>query len=94
MTKVGAVLVINGEVFDFSQMEEGATLPRIAIMSKHFNDDVHLINGELVVTLIMPIPTNYSPEQAFPLPLRNVPDGPVMLPQPLWLPEPPHENAL
>jgi hypothetical protein len=44
---------------------------------------VDRINGELVLTMMLPNTWNYSPEQAFPVPLENVQDGPVVLPAPL-----------
>lgn len=84
----GHVLVVNGEAFDFSQMGDGDTLPRAAIASEWFVSDVEKAGGELTLTLVLPNPQNYSPEQAFPVDLINVPDGPVQFPQPLPEPEP------
>lgn len=81
--KSGNVLVVNGEIFDFSPMGDGDTLPRSAIGSEWFTGDVDRENGELTVTLLFPNPSNYSPEQAFPVDLVDVPGGPVVLPLPL-----------
>lgn len=81
--KAGDVLIVNGENFDFSPMGEGDALPALAISSSWFLDKVERIDGELALTLFLPLPWNYSQEQAFPLPLQNVPDGPVYFPQPL-----------
>jgi hypothetical protein len=82
--KSGDTLKINGEDFDFSQVGEGDTLPASAISSEWFaRGAVDRINGALVLTLTLPIPWNYSPEQAFPVPLIGVPDGPVVFPLPL-----------
>lgn len=81
--KLGDILTVNGEEFDFSPMGDGDTLPREAINSIWFVGPVNRIGGELVVTLLFPNPWNYSPEQAFPSPLENVPDGPVAFPGPL-----------
>lgn len=83
LIKSGDVLTANGEAFDFSPMGDGDTLPREAINSLWFCGPVEKVNGELIVTLLFPIPWNYSQEQAFPLPLENVPDGPVEFPPPL-----------
>lgn len=83
LVKNGEVLSINGEAFDLSRVGEGDTLPRLAIDSVWFAGDVERINGELVLTLFLPNPWNYSQAQAFPVPLENVQDGPVPLPQPL-----------
>jgi hypothetical protein len=81
--KVGDVLTVNGESFDFSPIGDGDTLPALAISSPWFLDKVERIDGELALTLFLPLPWNYSQEQAFPVPLENVPDGPVAFPQPL-----------
>ena len=83
VVKSGDILTINGEEFDLSPVGEGDTLPRDAIDSLWFAGPVDRVNGELVLTLLLPNPWNYSQAQAFPLPLDNVPDGPVNLPQAL-----------
>jgi hypothetical protein len=83
VVKAGQVLRINGEDFDFSPMPDGATLPRSAINSEWFAGDVEMIAGDLVVTLLFPNPANYSQEQAFPVDLVGVPNGPVAFPKPL-----------
>ena len=83
VTKYGDVLTVNGEPFDFSPVGEGDTLPREAIESMWFAGPVHRIGGELVLTLLFPNPWNYSQKQAFPVPLEDVPDGPVEFPGPL-----------
>jgi hypothetical protein len=83
VVKSGSALVVNGETFDFSQMSDGDTLPKSAISSEWFISDIDKVDGKLILTLLLPIPWNYSPEQAFPINLLNVPDGPVAFPQPL-----------
>jgi len=90
--RIGDVLNINGEVFDFSPIGEGDTLPATAIASDWFMNMVERLNGELELTLILPLPSNYSQEQAFPVPLENVPNGPVSFPQSLPPPLPPAPN--
>lgn len=87
MSRAGAVLTINGEAFDFSAMAAGDTLPLGAVKSSWFVGPVDNVDGKLEMTIILPLPFNYSPEQAFPQPLVNVPDGPVALPQPLSAPD-------
>lgn len=84
--KSGAVLTLNGEDFDFSRMVAGDSLPSSAITSDWFPADVEHTGGELVITLTLPNPWNFSPEQAFPVDLVDVLDGPVMFPQPLPTP--------
>lgn len=81
--KTGDIITVNGEVYDLSFVGDGDTLPREAISSTWFAGPVERINGELVLTLLLPNPWNYSQEQAFPVPLENVPDGPVSFPRPL-----------
>ncbi|MCL6701187.1 hypothetical protein [Pseudomonas sp. T1.Ur] len=83
VVKAGDILVVNGEEFDFSPVEVGDTLPRSAIDSMWFSGPVERVENELVLTLLLPIPWNYSQAQAFPLPLEDVPDGEVVFPQPL-----------
>lgn len=81
--KKGDTLSLNGQVADFSQVGEGDTLPYGAIRSDFFPGDVSRIDGVLTITIIIAIPDNYSQEQAFPLPLVDVPDGLLDLPKPL-----------
>lgn len=87
VSRAGPVLIINGETFDFSQMADGDTLPASAINSTWLVGDVHKDDGELELTLILPLPFNYSPEQAFPEPLLITVNGPVALPKALPTPE-------
>ncbi|MBK5551048.1 hypothetical protein JFU49_12345 [Pseudomonas sp. TH03] len=86
VTKQGAVLILNGESFDFSSMGDGDTLPLDAFTSQWFGYAVTRTGETLEVTLRLPLPANFSPEQAYPVPLLNVPDGAVQLPQPLPTP--------
>lgn len=88
VTKAGDVLTINGLAFDFGPLPEGATLPATAIDSPWIVGEVLRDGGELTVTMLLPLPANYSQEQAFPEDLVDVPDGPVAFPQPLPLEEP------
>jgi hypothetical protein len=81
--KSGSILTVNGEVFDLRPMLEGATLPRTAILSEWFPGEITMQNGEITLTLLLPLPASYSPEQAFPADLINVPDGAVVFPSPL-----------
>ena len=83
VVKSGNVLVLNGESFDFTRMVDGDTLPASAISSPFFFGNVDNIGGELELTLLLPLPANYSHAQAFPVPLVNVSDGPVVFPAPL-----------
>lgn len=88
VVRAGAALIINGISFDFSQMNDGDTLPAAAITSQWFVGQVDNVGGELELTLILPLPENYSQAQAFPEPITVTGDGPVALPQPLEIPAP------
>ncbi|MNJ44328.1 hypothetical protein D3C77_393750 [compost metagenome] len=83
LSKAGDVLTINGEEFDFSRMVDGDTLPTGSISSQWFGGPVNRIGTELQLTIRLPLPINYSQEQAYPVPLVNVQDGGIRLPQPL-----------
>ncbi|MBX8528578.1 hypothetical protein K5D32_02830 [Pseudomonas cichorii] len=83
VVKSGNILILNGESFDFTRMVDGDTLPASAISSPFFAGNVDNIGGELELTLFLPLPANYSQAQAFPEPLVNVGDGPVVFPAPL-----------
>ena len=90
----GDLLVVNDEPFDFSAVEEGDILPRSAIESEWFAGDVTRVNGELELTLILPNPSNFSPAQAFPVPITVTKNGLVVLPGSLAdvTKEPAHEQ--
>ncbi|MBN3966324.1 hypothetical protein IMW75_13695 [Pseudomonas gregormendelii] len=79
----GNLVIVNGEPFDFSSMNDGDTLPHTAIRSEWFVGDVEKIDGELTLTLLLPNPSNCSPAQALPVDLINVPNGLVVFPPPL-----------
>jgi len=79
----GSTLIVNGESFDFSVMGDGDTLPMAAVQSEWFVGDIEKVGGELSLTLLLPLPPNFSQEQAFPADLVDVPNGPVVFPQPL-----------
>lgn len=81
--KFGDTIILNDETFDFSRLKDGESLPSDAITSCFFESNVYRENGDLNITIRMPIPENYSPEQAFPSPILNVIDGLVSLPKPL-----------
>ena len=76
----GDVITINNQLFDFSQLPEGATLPADAIDSEHFAGPVERINGEIHLTLRLPHGANPSQAVAFPEPIHVTQDGPVALP--------------
>lgn len=81
VVKNGEVLTVNGEDFDFSPLQDGMSLPSSAVDCEWFAGDIQRINGELVLTILLPHGPNPTQEQAFPVPLENVVDGFVKLPE-------------
>lgn len=78
--RTGETLKINGVPYDFSQLPEGATLPREAIGCEFILSDVHRVNGEIELTLLFPIRADASLEARFPQPMTINNDGQVVLP--------------
>lgn len=75
------VLTINGEEFDFSNLPNGAKLPREAVECEWLASDVERIDGDIYLTLIVPHGPNPSPAVAFPAPLVNPANGKLALPR-------------
>ena len=80
ITKQGETLAINGVPFDFSQLPDGATLPREAIDCEFIVSDVNRVNGEIELTILLPHGANASHEARFPSPIIKNDDGQVVLP--------------
>lgn len=76
----GDVLMLNGEVLDFSQLPDGATLPRGSVSNEWLFGDVHRVDGVIELTLILPIAADASEAACFPEPLNVLVDGLVELP--------------
>ncbi|MGE9959175.1 hypothetical protein [Cloacibacillus porcorum] len=81
VSKHGETLVINGIDYDFSQLPEGATLPREAIDCEYIVSDVGRLNGNIELTLLLPITADASYAAKFPVPILVPEDGPVVLPE-------------
>ena len=80
ITKTGETLTINGESFDFSQLPNGATVPREAIGCEFIISDVNRVNGEIELTILLPHGANASHEARFPEPINMTTNGQVVLP--------------
>lgn len=80
LSRMGDVLIINGQAFDFTDIPEGASLPREAITSGWIAGDVSRENGELTIPLILPHGAQARAETLFPDPITLTKDGPVSLP--------------
>lgn len=80
VTKQGDALTINGTEYDFSQLPDGATLPRDACDCEWLASDVERIDGELVLTILLPHGARAPESTRFPEPIVNPSDGVVELP--------------
>ena len=80
ISKIGDALTINGVPFDFSQLPDGATLPKEAIDCEWIVSDVSRINGEIELTILLPHGANASHETRFPEPIVMTTNGQVVLP--------------
>jgi len=78
--RAGDVLTINGVVYDFGPLPDGATLPREAVECDWLASDIERIGGVLHLTLMLPHGTAAPDETLFPTPLDLTHDGPVDLP--------------
>lgn len=79
LSRRGDILTVNGEVFDFSAIPEGASLPRAAVACDWLASDVERRGGALYLTLILPHGAEAGAAALFPEPVTAA-DGPVALP--------------
>ena len=86
--KFGESIIVDYVAFDFTKVTEGATLPASAISCKRFTGSVERKDGKLHIAMFLSNPVNFSPEQAFPLPLVDPVDGQLVFPKAL-----PNENG-
>lgn len=61
----GDVITINGEVYDFSPLKEGETLPSEALPD-YFVGSIERIEGDIHLTLVLPHAVNAPHETRFP----------------------------
>lgn len=73
-------LRINGELFNFSTMEDGDVIPAGTIPCDCITGPVEKIDGEVRLTLILPHGPNPSQAVAFPEPITVTEDGPIVVP--------------
>lgn len=71
-------LRINGELFNFGPLPDGATIPEVPC--DWIIGPVTRINGEIHLTLILPHGPNPSQAVAFPEPIHVTQDGPITIP--------------
>jgi len=81
IVKSADTLTINGVPYDFSQLPNGATLPREAINCEWVCGDVERTNGELIIPILLPHGPNASEAARFPESITVTEDGPIALPE-------------
>lgn len=81
VSKRSDVLTINGERFDFRALPEGAVLPGSAVDCDFVAGPISRVDGELILTLLLPISAEASLDARFPVDIVNPPDGNVRLPE-------------
>ena len=79
VSKSGDTLEVNGVALDFSRLADGATLPAEAIGCEFVIAPVERINGDLVLTLMLPHVADAPQAARFPVDLYPA-DGQVQLP--------------
>ena len=81
LSKSGDALTVNGTVYDFSPLPDGATLPREAIDCEWICGNVERVNGELEIPILLPHGPDASEAARFPEPMAVTIDGEVVLPE-------------
>ena len=76
----GDRLRINGELFNFDPLEEGATIPAGVVPCDWIVGPVERVDGELRLTVILPHGPNPSVAVAFPEHIVVTDEGPITLP--------------
>jgi len=79
VAKTGDILEVNGVALDFSRLPDGATLPAEAVGCNFVIAPVERINGDLVLTLMLPHDADAPQGARFPVDLYPA-DGQVQLP--------------
>lgn len=79
VSKVGDVLTINGEAFDFSSLPDGATIPAGKVPCPWIVGPIERVAGEIHLKMLLPHGPNPPAEVAFPAPIQAE-DGQVALP--------------
>lgn len=75
----GFVLTVNGEVFDFSPLQDGDTLHPDAVDNLYFTDFISRVGDDLNVGLLMPYRFTEDKAITFPEPV-SVKSGKVKVP--------------
>jgi len=78
--KEGDILTINGEVFDFTTLPDGATIQGNDVPTQWIVGTIERHDGELELTLLLPHGPDAPREVTFPEPIVMGSDGWVALP--------------
>lgn len=81
LEREGESLIINGDKFDFSPLNEGDTLPHEAVASDFICGDVTREDGVLIIPVLLPVGYQPSEEVAYPSEIIDPADGLVELPK-------------
>lgn len=79
VVKLGETLEVNGATLDFSRLDDGSTLPAEAIGCEYVIAPVERVDGDLVLTLMLPHSADAPQAARFPVDLYPA-DGQVQLP--------------
>jgi hypothetical protein len=80
VVKDGDKLRINGALFSFISLPDGATIPYGNVPCEWIAGSVERIDGEIHLTLILPHGSNPSQAVAFPETLADPEDGDLLIP--------------
>lgn len=80
VSKVGDVLTINGDAFDFSAIPDGGEIPAGVVPCRWITGPLRRVAGDLELTLILPHGSAPSNAVAFPQPIVDPPDGMIAMP--------------
>lgn len=80
LEKTGNRIRINGELMNFSGLNDGDIIRAEAVPHEFIVGDVKMIDGDLHLTVILPHGPNPEPWQAFPEPIEVTEDGPIDVP--------------
>ncbi|ASD02239.1 hypothetical protein [Pseudomonas aeruginosa] len=81
LARVGDVLTVNGQPFDFTPLPDAGELPAEAVGSEWFVGFVVRRAGRVELSLRFPLTDDASAAARFPEPLLIEADGPVELPR-------------
>ena len=80
VSKSGDALTIKGITYDFTPLTEGSTLPAEAVECEYIVGEVKRVEGEIELTLLLPIRADASEAAKYPDSITMTTDGEVVLP--------------